>query len=401
MKYCFDEIIDRTGTNSVKYDPEFLSEMFGSKDLLPMWVADMDFKCCDAIIEAIINRAKHGIYGYSERLSSYYDSIINWNKRRNNWDINKDWIVYTPGVVPAINYIIQAFCFPGDKVIIQNPVYYPFLNAILNNGCHPEFNKLILKDNRYVMDYDDLKNKVKDPKAKLLILCSPHNPVGRVWTKEELTELGKICIENDVLVVSDEIHSDLILRGNKHTPFASISQEFAQNSIICTAPSKTFNLAGLQTSNIIMPNKKIRTIFSQILEKNAVMFPNTFGIVATEAAYKHGEEWLEQLLEYLQGNVEFIEKYLEEKMPEIKMIKPEGTYLAWLDFRAITNDEKELEQKMRNEAKIALDEGYIFGDGGQCFERINFACPRSILKDALDRIYKVFHNEQLSKAKTL
>jgi len=389
MKYNFDEVIDRKNTNSIKFD--WLEKNFGSSDMLPMWIADMDFKCPKPIVDALIKRAKHGIYGYSERGDSYFQSIIDWNKRRNNWELKKEWILFTPGVVPALNLLVRTFSFPGDKVIVQNPVYYPFDAAILNNGRRVQYNLLKYENNRYIMNYKDLEEKAKDPRVKLLVLCSPHNPIGRVWTKEELTKLGEICIENNIIVISDEIHSDLILKGYKHTPFASISEKFAQHSVTCTAPSKTFNLAGLQTSNIIIPNEHLRTYFSQTLESNAIMKPNAFGIVALKTAYNEGEEWLEQLLEYLNKNVCFIEEFIKEKMPEVKFIRPEGTYLAWLNFTALGKDEKELETIMHKKAKIALDEGYVFGKGGERFERINFACPRSILEEALNRIEKAIH----------
>lgn len=388
MKYDFDKIIDRQGTNSVKWSPDFLKMMFGDEDLLSMWVADMDFKCPQPVVDALVERAQHGIFGYSEREDSYYQSIIDWNKRRNNWDLKKEWILYTPGIVPAINYMIQTFCYTGDKVIIQNPVYYPFLNAINNNGCHAQLNPLVFDGEKYQMDFNDLEEKAKDPRVKMMILCSPHNPVGRVWTEEELTRVGKICLENNVLVISDEIHSDLILDDNVHIPFARISEEFAQNSITCTAPSKTFNLAGLQMSNIIVQNDQLRLKLSNILENNSIMLPNTFGIVALETAYNQGEEWLDQVIEYINENMNYIDKFVKEKMPQIKFIRPEGTYLAWLDFSALGFNEKELENWMRGEAKLALDEGYIFGKGGEGFERFNVACPREILAEALSRIEK-------------
>lgn len=392
MKYNFDEIIDRKGTNSAKWSKELLEQRFGDGELLPLWIADMDFKCPKPVVDALVERAKHGIYGYSERTSPYYQSIINWNKRRNNWEIKKEWILFTPGIVSALNLLVQTFSFPGDKVIIQNPVYHPFNAAILNNGRHIQYNPLKHENGRYTMDYKDLEEKAKDPRVKIFILCSPHNPVGRVWTKEELTKLGEICIKNNIIVISDEIHSDLILKGYRYTPFATISEEFAQHSVTCTAPSKTFNLAGLQTSSIIIPNERLRADFSQPLESNHITNPNAFGIVALRTAYNEGEEWLEQVLEYLNKNACFIEKFVEEKMPEVKYTKPEGTYLAWLDFAAIGKDEKELEIIIQKKAKVALDEGYIFGKGGERFERINFACPQSILEKALDRIEKAIHN---------
>jgi cystathionine beta-lyase len=385
IKYDFDKLIDRTNTNSMKYDFMEIFLNIKDKDLLPMWVADMDFECPKPVVEAIIKRAAHPIYGYSERYDSYFESVINWMKSRHNWIIKKDWILFTPGIVPAINWLIRTFAVPGDKVIIQPPVYYPFLNAILNNGCRPLFNPLKYENGKYTMDFKDLEEKVQDSRAKILILCSPHNPVGRVWEKEELSKLGEICIKNKVLIISDEIHSDLIYKNHKHTTFASISEEFAMNSITCTAPSKTFNTAGLQASNIIIQNDNLRKLFSNTLECNPIL-PNPFGIAATEAAYNNGVEWLEQLLLYLEENVNYTEKYIKENLPEINMIRPEGTYLVWLDFRKLGFDEKELEGLMIHKAKLVLDEGYVFGIGGSGFERINIACPRSVVEKALNRI---------------
>lgn len=392
MSYTFDDVIDRKNTNSIKWEPAVLKKLFGEDDLLSMWVADMDFKCPDPVVEALVKRASHGIYGYSDIDDGYYDAIIQWNKRRNDWHLDKSWIVFTPGVVPAVNYLVQAFCKTGDKVIIQNPVYYPFSSAIVNNGATIVLNPLKETDGDYVMDYEDLEEKAKDPRVKLLILCSPHNPVGRVWRKEELERLGEICIANHVLVVADEIHSDLIMSGHKHTPFAGISEAFANNSITCVAPSKTFNLAGLQVSNIIIPNEQLRNEYQIILENNAIRHPNTFGIVALEAAYTKGEPWLEAVLEYIEGNMDYIKTFVDERLPEIKFKKPEGTYLAWLDFRGLGMDQKALESWMQKELKLALDEGYIFGSGGEGFERINAACPRVLLEEALGRIEQGIRN---------
>ena len=386
MTYDFDTLTDRSNTNSIKWEPGVLKRMFGREDLLPLWVADMDFKCPQPVIEALTERARHGIFGYSEPSEDYYEAIIDWNRRRNNWNISKEWFVYTPGVVPAVNYLIHTFSRPGDKVIIQNPVYYPFANSIRKNGRQLVDNPLVLEGSSYRMDFEDLEGKAKDPLAKILILCSPHNPVGRVWTREELTRLGEICIENDVLVISDEIHSDLILKGHTHTPFAVISEDFAENSVVCTAPSKTFNLAGLQLSNIFIPNIKLRREFRQTMERLSLTRPNTFAITAATAAYREGEEWLEQLLEYLKGTVSWVRDFIEKELPGVSLIEPEGTYLAWLDFRALEPDPKALEKLMLEKAKIALDEGYIFGRGGEGFERINLACPRSLVEKAFKAI---------------
>jgi cystathionine beta-lyase len=379
MQYDFDKVIHRQNTNSYKWDQ-------GEKDVLPMWVADMDFEVPLPVKEAIVKKAEHGIYGYSLPQDSYFEAIINWEKKRQGWTIKKDWISFSPGIVPGINMLVRTLAQPGDKVIVQTPVYYPFFGAIINNGCRIEKNSLTLENKKYSMDFEDLEQKAKDPRATLLILSSPHNPVGRVWTKEELTRLGNICQDNDVMVIADEIHSDLIYKGNKHTPFASICEKFEQNSITCIAPSKTFNMAGLQTSAIIIPDDKIRKLFSNILDSNSLKSQNIFGITALEAAYTHGEEWLEQLIVYLGENLDFLNGFIKEKLPMIDVIKPQGTYLVWLDFRKLGLNKTVLEDLMLKKAKIWLDEGYIFGEEGEGFERINIACPRSILEKGLQRI---------------
>lgn len=386
MKYNFDEIIDRTNYHSVKWDE--LKTNFGDipEDVLPMWIADMEFRSPQPVIEAIKKANEHGIYGYTSRPLSYYQAIIDWMEKRHNWKIKKDWIAYSPGVVPALSLIIRAFCQPGDKVIVQPPVYYPFFRVIENNGCHIVNNSLKLSNKKYFMDYDDLERKVDDSRVRLLILCSPHNPVGRVWQKEELIILGEICLEHNIIVVSDEIHADILFKGYRHLPFASISPAFAHNSITCTAPSKTFNLAGLQTSTIIIPNKKYYKIYENILDSLALDENNFFGLVALEAAYRYGEEWLEQLLSYLNENLEFLMKYFKERIPKIKVIKPEGTYLVWLDCRQLGFNGKDLNNFMIKKARVALDDGYWFGTGGEGFMRINIACPRSFLEEGLKRI---------------
>ena len=388
MKYNFDEVIDRTNHHSVKWDE--MKTKFGDipNDVLPMWIADMEFRSPKPVIEAIKKAAEHGIYGYTSRPDSYYQAIIDWMERRHNWKVKKDWLAYSPGVVPALSLIIRAFCQPGDKVVVQPPVYYPFFRVIENNGCHVVNNPLKFSNKKYFMDYDDLERKIDDPRVKLLILCSPHNPVGRVWQKEELIILGEICLKRHIIVVSDEIHADILFKGYKHTPFASISPTFAHNSITCTAPSKTFNLAGLQTSTIIIPNKKYYRIYNNILDSLALDENNVFGLVALEAAYKDGEEWLEQLLSYLNENLKFLMKYFEEKIPKIKVIKPEGTYLVWLDCRQLGLSTKDLNNFILKKARVALDDGYWFGAEGKGFMRINIACPHSFLEEALKRIEK-------------
>ncbi|MBA7483108.1 Cystathionine beta-lyase PatB [subsurface metagenome] len=392
MKYNFDEIIDRTNYHSVKWDE--LKTNFGDfpKGVLPMWIADMEFRSPQPVIEAIKKAAEHGIYGYTSRPDSYYKAIIDWMDRRHNWKIKKDWITYSPGVVPALSLIIRAFCQPGDKVIVQPPVYYPFFRVIENNGCHRVNNPLKLSNKKYFMDYDDLERKIDDPRVKLLILCNPHNPVGRVWQKEELIILGEICLEHNIIVVSDEIHADILFKGYRHIPFASISPAFAHNSITCTAPSKTFNLAGLKTSSIIIPNKKYYKIYENLLDSLSLGGNNTFGLVALEAAYRDGEEWLEQLLSYLNENLKFLMKYFKERIPKIKVIRPEGTYLIWLDCRQLGLSAKDLSNFMIKKAKVALDDGDWFGTEGKGFMRINIACPRSFLEEGLKRIERAVNS---------
>ena len=390
MKYDFDEVIDRTDYHSIKWDE--LEATFGVKDVLPMWIADMEFRSPKPVIEAIKKAAEYGIYGYTSRPLSYYQAIIDWMEKRYNWKIKKGWIAYSPGVVPALSLIIRAFCQPGDKVVIQPPVYYPFFKVIENNGCHIVNNPLKLSNKKYFMDWEDLERKVDDPRVKLLILCSPHNPVGRVWQKEELIILGEICLKHNIVVVSDEIHADILFKGYKHTPFALISPAFAHNSITCTAPSKTFNLAGLQTSTIIIPNKKYYKIYNNILDSLALDENNVFGLVALEAAYRYGEEWLEQLLSYLNENLKFLMKYFKERIPKIKVIKPEGTYLIWLDCRQLGLSVKDLNNFMIGKAGVALDDGYWFGAEGKGFMRINIACPRSFLEEGLKRIERAVNS---------
>lgn len=386
MKYDFNKIIERRNTKSVKWD-------LAEKDVLPMWVADMDFEIPEVIVDAVIKRAKHPIYGYSTPRDEYYDSIIKWWKERHNYNINKEWIIYSPGVVSAVSMLIRAFTNPGDKVILQTPVYHPFFSAVKNNGCEIIENPLKLIDNKYYMDFEDLEQKLKDSRAKAIVLCSPHNPVGRVWTREELTNLGELCLKHGVIVISDEIHCDIVYKDYKHIPFPSISDEFAESCAMCTAPSKTFNLAGLQVSSIIISNDTLRKKFSEVLESNGIETPNIFGIEALEAAYNYGRQWLDQLIDYLKGNLEFLTKFIEKNTPEIKVIQPEGTYLVWIDCRGLNMDPKELNEFFLKNAKVWFNEGYIFGNVGDGFQRVNIACPRSILEEALNRIDRALKNK--------
>ena len=396
MKYALENEINRKGTNCVKWEFiqggddllhwEYTDECFGPNRILPLWVADMDFRCPEPVVKAILARAEHGIYGYTAPTDAFYQAVVGWMNRRHGWEIEPGWICTSPGVVPALNMLVRTFISPGDKVLIQPPVYYPFYGAIENNGGELVTNPLDFTQDGYRMDFTDLEEKAKDPAVRMAILCSPHNPVGRVWTREELLRFGEICLENDVLVVSDEIHADLIYKGVVFTPFAKINDDFAHHSIVCTSPSKTFNLAGLQTSCIIIPNKELRNKFQKTLQSNGLFGTGTFGIVALQAAYEHGEEWLEQVLDYIEDNLSYLEAYVADHPPQIDVIRPQGTYLVWLDCRKLGLDKLALKDLMLNEARVYLDEGFIFGPEGEGFERINIACPRSILIEALDHI---------------
>ena len=387
MKYNFDEVIDRKNTDSMKWSASYLEQHFGSADCVPLWVADMDFRTAQPVIDAVTERAGHGIYGYALAGDEFYEAVIKWQKRRNGWEVKKEWIVFSPGVVPALWHIVRTFCSPGEKVILQSPVYYPFYKVIEDNGCQVINNRLINNGGRYEMNFEELERQAEDSSVKMMILCSPHNPVGRVWTKEELRRVSEICFANDVLLVSDEIHSDLVFRPNVHTPAASLSEELMMNTITCMAPSKTFNLAGVQVSDVIVPDRRLRRKLAGSLKSAGVM-PNVFRLAAQTAAYNEGEEWLEQLLEYLAGNLDFMENFITSELPEVKFRRPEGTYLAWLDFSGYGFTTEELQNRMKNKAGVALDDGYIFGDGGEPCQRINFACPRSVLIKAMERLRK-------------
>lgn len=386
----FDEVICRKNTDCVKYD--FHKSRNIPEDCLPLWIADMDFKVCDKILDQLNKRIEHGIFGYSERGEGFFNSIINWMDKRFNWTIEKEWIVTVMGVVPAINFLINGLTEPGDGILIEKPVYHPFEDSIKNNNRKVVNSSLILKDGKYFMDFEDLEKKIKDNNVKLIILCNPHNPVGRVWSREELIKFGEICLKHKVTIISDEIHQDLVYKKYKHTPIASISEELSHITITCTAPSKSFNIAGLQVSNIIIKNQCLREKFQSKLKEYGIGSVNSLGLVACEAAYKYGEQWLEEVIDYLEGNKEFFKNFIKEKLPQIKVIEPEGTYLLWVDFRGLGLNYNELEDLMLNKAKLWLDEGYIFGKEGQGFERINIACSRKILERALNQLEKAIKN---------
>lgn len=389
-KIDFDEVIERKNTNSVKYD--FTRHRGKPENVLPMWVADMDFKVSERILEALRQRVDHGIFGYSEVQGEYFEAVGGWMKKKHNWTVERSWLVKTPGVVFALAMAVQAFTEPGDAVLIQQPVYYPFHEVIEDNKRVVVDNTLVLGDDgKYHIDFDDFERKAEQYGVKLFLLCNPHNPVGRVFTREELEQLGEICLRKNILVVSDEIHQDFVYEG-KHQVFADLSPELQSRTITCTSPSKTFNLAGLQISNIFIPDPKVRARFRKQVDAAGYSQLNTLGLTACEAAYRYGEEWQLQVLDYLKQNMALLGEYLKEKIPQIKLIKPEGTYLAWLDFRELGFTEEEKEELVTKKAGLWLDGGYMFGAGGAGFERINIACPRSVLLKALNNLEQAVLN---------
>ena len=383
MKYDFDEIIPRRHTNSYKWD--------GATDsnVLPLWVADMDFRTAPAITEALKQRVEHGIFGYTRVPDEYYEAVTAWFKRRHGWDIRREWMIYTSGVVPAISAIIKALTGPGDKVLVQTPVYNCFFSSIRNNGCEVASSPLVYEDRTYRMDLEDLERKASDEKTKVMLLCNPHNPAGRVWTREELTAVGEICIRHGVTVVSDEIHCELVYSGHRHIPFASIWDDFLRHSVTWVSPSKAFNIAGLQIANIIAPDETMRRRIDKAININEVCDVNPFGVIATMAAYNEGEEWLGQLLDYFWQNYLFLVEFCRTHLPDFPVARLEGTYLAWMDCRTLGIGSEELEQLLVGEAKLWLNAGTMYGAEGEGFMRWNLACPRSVLKQALAR-FKAF-----------
>lgn len=383
--FNFDEIIDRKDNFSVKWSEMDIN--FGSNDLLPMWVADMDFKVAPAILESLKNRLEQGIYGYTTRPESYNDAIKGWLEKRFQWSINKNWLLFSPGVIPTISLAIDSLTKEGDKIMIQQPVYSPFSSVVRNNDRELVVSPLKkLENGDYVMDYENIENNIKN--VKMFLLCNPHNPVGRVWSKEELEKLGQICLKHSVIVISDEIHSDIIFKNHKHTPFASISDELSNITIICMSPSKTFNIAGLQCSYSITSNEEYLYALNKAFTRIDIKRNNAFSLVATEAAYKNCENWLNQLLIYLESNADFVVDYINKNIPEVSVKKPEGTYLMWLDFSKLNKTDLEIKKALLNIGKVALNYGPSFGIGGEGFHRLNIACPRLMLRDALSRIEK-------------
>lgn len=386
MKYNFDKIIQRADTNCVKYD--LRKQVFDNSEVLPMWVADMDFETPDFVREAVIKRAEHPVYGYHFKDDAYFQSIIGWLKRRHHWEVKQEWMSFTPGVVCGFNMAVLAFTEPGDEIIIQSPVYPPFHSAVSSHGRKLVYNTLINGADGYSINYDQLAEQVKT--ARLLILCNPHNPVGRCWRQDELLLLAEMCLKNNVLVVSDEIHCDLVLPGYKHTPFAMLGHQYALNSITFHAASKTFNLAGLATSTAIIPNPELRKRFNDYVHSLEAELGNIFGKVATETALNQGDEWLNQLLDYIQDNINYVSDFLTAHLPQVRFHKPQATYMMWLDFNGFGFSEAELWKKMTQEAQLGLNRGKDFGIEGSGFFRINLACPRATVEEAMKRLFNVF-----------
>jgi len=384
MKYNFDKIIDRSNSYSIKYEPTWRGK---PQDVLPLWVADMDFAAPPCVRKAIIRRAKHGIYGYSEPDTEYFDVMRKWFENRFNWSPQRDWLTITPGVVNALYIAVRSLTGQGDGIVIQQPVYYPFESSIKKTGRQLLVNELVYSDGRYSIDFQDFEEKIKQ--AKMFILCNPHNPVGRVWSRDELTRMGEICLRHNVTVIADEIHQDFIFPNHKHIVFTTLNQDFANITVTCTSPSKTFNLAGLMSANIFISNKELREKFKDEYTRSGLSQPGVMGLIACKAAYQDGAQWLDQLINYLSGNISFLKTYLSKHIPKIKLVEPEGTYLAWLDFNALGISSQKLDETITHKAKLWLSAGQTFGKGGKGFERINVACPRSVLHNALDRLKNV------------
>jgi len=384
MKYNFDDVIDRSNSYSIKHEPSWRGK---PNDVLPMWVADMDFTTPPCVQEALVRRARHGIFGYSEPDSAYFDVVGKWFKERFNWDTRRDWLLITPGVVNALYIAIRALTKQGDGVVIQQPVYYPFEAAVKQTGRQLLINELVYSDGHYSINFQDFEEKIKQ--AKMFILCNPHNPVGRVWSKDELTRMGDICLRHGATVISDEIHEDFIFPKHQHLAFAALSDDFADVTVTCTSPSKTFNLAGLLHANIFISNKILREKFKGEYAHSGLSQPGLMGLDACQAAYEGGVEWLAQLLDYLAENMQHLKTYLSKHIPKIKLTEPEGTYLAWLDCNELGLSAQKLDDVIVNNGKLWLSSGLSFGKSGAGFERMNVACPRSVLQNALERLKNI------------
>lgn len=383
MKYSFDKLIERGGTNSVKYD--LRRAIFGTSDVLPMWVADMDLATPPFITEAIQKRAMHEVYGYSVKSERFDSVFMKWTKNRFGWEIKKNWLSASPGVVPSMAVSVLAFSEPGDKIIIQPPVYPPFFSVVLQNNRKLILNPLRLENGRYKMDLENLAAQI-DERTKMIFLCNPHNPVGRAWEKKELQALAELCLKRGILIISDDIHADIVYQPRKHTPIASLSEEISNLTLTCMSPSKSFNMAGLAASLVICENKRLLKTYRDKLEALHLHHGHLFGWVGMEAAYANGDDWLDQALDYLHGNIRYAEDYLKTHMPELKIQAPEGTYLLWIDCRGLNLTDAELKSFMINEAKLGLNDGLLFGEAGSGFQRMNIGCPRATVKEGLERL---------------
>ena len=395
MKYDFNTVIDRRNTNSLKYD--FPASRNKPEGVMPLWVADMDFKSPPCILKALEDKVEHGIFGYAETGTQYAKVLEGWFLRRFGWQTEESWLVKTPGIVAAIHIAVKALTDYGDAVIIQQPVYHPFAAAVTSNKRKLIVNELILQGGHYTIDFEDFESKIKSNNVKLFILCSPHNPVGRVWSKAELERLGEICLRRNVRIISDEIHADIVYSGYTHHVLANLRKEFADITITCTSPCKAFNLPGLQIANIFIANEDIRTAFTDEYAACGLSQVGTMGVAACEAAYVGGEQWLEELKLYLAGNFEFLHGYLAHELPQVSMTAAEGTYLAWLDFRKLGLSDEELDNIILHKAKVWLNQGTIFGAGGAGFQRMNIACPRETLASAIEQISKAIKGDVLCK----
>ncbi|HZY25789.1 MAG TPA: PatB family C-S lyase [Bacteroidales bacterium] len=381
----FDEHVAREGTDCIKYDRRL--ETFGSKDIIPMWVADMDFKCPDFVLDSMHKRLEHEIFGYSYRPPEYYQSIINWIKSRHNWKVEREWISFCPGIVPALNFCTLAFTQPGDSIIVQPPVYFPFFSAAESHGRNLIYNRLNENEGKWSIDFDSLVSAINE-KTKMIIISNPHNPVGRVWSAEELKHLAEICIEKNIIIISDEIHCDLTLPGFIHTPMASLSEKIASRTVTLVAPSKTFNLAGLSTSSVIIPDRDLRKSFNRVVDNLHIGSGNIFGTVASIAAYTHGEKWLGELMHYIDDNVEYVSEYCRDMIPEIIPVKPEATYMIWFDCRKFHMQGKELQNFFIHKAGVGMNEGSAFGPGGEGFMRMNVGTTHNTVIKAMEQIEK-------------
>ena len=384
MRYDFNQIIDRKNTSSLKYD--FARERGMREDALPLWVADMDFQTAPEILERLHHTVDHGIFGYTESKEPYFNAVKHWLKTYHHWEVKRNWLIKTPGIVFALAMAVKAYTKEGESVLIQQPVYYPFSEVIEDNGRKLINNSLKNIQGHYEIDFEDFEEKIVTHNVKLFLLCNPHNPAGRVWTQEELKRMGEICLRHGVIVVSDEIHADFTFSGYEHTVFASLSEEIADITVTCTSPTKTFNFAGLQISNIFISNQTLRRAFRKQVDAAGYSQVNTMGLVACQAAYEEGRPWLEALKVYLAENLNYVRNFLKEELPQVKLVEPEGTYLIWLDFRELNLSKEALEDLIVNKAKLWLDSGVIFGEDGIGYQRINIACPRKILEQAMNQL---------------